>query len=438
MPRHHSRFAVALVAAAAVVVPRPAASQEARRRWEVQRQIRLDKLDLVLPGAMRDTGIDMWIVAMREHHYDPLWEDLGGGFVSGTGYFVFTDRGGNRIERAVLGIDTYLPRQSGYDIVGSAADLAAFVRERDPQHVGVNVSDAIGPADGLTHTLYEQLRTTLGEPYASRMTSAEKLAAEFRYRRVALEVTVLGEAAGLAVQLAERAFSNEVVTPGRTTLADVAWWLQDRLLERGLESEFGVPSIYITGPGGIEAVSTDRVIQRGDILMIDWGIRMMNLATDSKRMAYVLKEGETEVPSGILAAFDTALTVREVIRRNIRVGRRADETLADLNAQLDAVGFRPVEFNQPREGPSIDVTIGAHPVGNTGHGIGPSMTTWQPRQSTWTLEPGHLFSLEFFTWVPLPEWAGRKLRIPLEDDALLTERGVEWIAPANRRVLVIR
>jgi len=437
MPRHLP-LAAALVAAAALATPRPAVSQEARRRWDVQRQIRLDKFDLVLPGAMRDTGLDMWIVAMRENHYDPLWEDLGGGFVSGIGYFVFTDRGGDRIERAVLGIDTYLPRQSGYDIVGSAADLAAFVRERDPRRIGVNVSDEIGPADGLTHTLYAELQTTLGDPYAGRMTSAEKLAAEFRYRRVALEVSVAGEAATLAATLAERAFSNEVITPGRTTLADVMWWLQDRLLERGLESEFGVPSIYITGPDGIEAVSTDRVIQRGDILMIDWGIRMMNLATDSKRMAYVLKDGETEVPAGILAAFDTAVTVRDVIRRHIRVGRRADETLAELNAALDAVGFRPVAFNQPSAGSSIDVTIGAHPIGNTGHGIGPSMTTWQPRQSTWTLEPGHLFSLEFFTWVPQPEWNGRKLRIPLEDDALLTERGVEWIAPANRRVLVIK
>jgi len=32
-------------------------------------------------------------------------------------------------------------------------------------------------------------------------------------------------------------------------------------------------------------------------------------------------------------------------------------------------------------------------------------------------------------------WGGAPSK---EDDALLTERGVEWIAPANRRVLVIR
>src|SRR6476660_6426177 len=83
-------------------------AQEARRRWEMQRQIRLDKFDQVLPLAMRAHGVDMWIVAVKENHTDPLWEDLGRGYVSGLGYYVFTDRGRDRIERAALGPSGYL------------------------------------------------------------------------------------------------------------------------------------------------------------------------------------------------------------------------------------------------------------------------------------------------------------------------------------------
>jgi hypothetical protein len=30
------------------------------------------------------------------------------------------------------------------------------------------------------------------------------------------------------------------------------------------------------------------------------------------------------------------------------------------------------------------------------------------------------------------------VRIPLEDDAVVTERGVEWLYPVTRRVLLIR
>ena len=50
-------------------------AQEARRRWELQRQLRLDKFDQVLPRAMRAHGIDMWIVAVKENHREPLWDD---------------------------------------------------------------------------------------------------------------------------------------------------------------------------------------------------------------------------------------------------------------------------------------------------------------------------------------------------------------------------
>ena len=188
-------------------------AQEARRRWEMQRQIRLDKFEQILPLAMRNAGIDMWIVAVKENHREPLWEDLGRGYVTGIGYYVFTDRGGHRIERAALGPSGYMIEQSGaYDIFAAAATLPAFVRERDPKRIGLNTSDEIGPADGLSHSMHQHLVKTLGEPYASRFVSAERLVSEFRSRRVASELVAFGEAAGIAIQLAERALSNEIIT----------------------------------------------------------------------------------------------------------------------------------------------------------------------------------------------------------------------------------
>ena len=62
-------------------------------------QIRREKFDTVLPEAMKKNNVDMWIYVVRD---DP---DLFGAqdFGSTSGVFVFTDRGGNRIERAILG-----------------------------------------------------------------------------------------------------------------------------------------------------------------------------------------------------------------------------------------------------------------------------------------------------------------------------------------------
>src|SRR5262245_14059717 len=86
---------------------------EARRRWERLCRIRRDKFDRILPGAMRDTGIDMWIVMQKEGHYDPLYEDLGRGYPGRVAFYVFTDRGTGRIERAALGIEGYLLEACG-------------------------------------------------------------------------------------------------------------------------------------------------------------------------------------------------------------------------------------------------------------------------------------------------------------------------------------
>lgn len=431
------RMALALALILATSLPAPA--QEARRRWEMQRQIRLDKFEQVLPRAMRDNKIDMWIVAVKENHYDPLWNDLGRGYISGIGYYLFSDRGGDRIERIALGPSGYLIEQSGaYDQILPASRLAALVKERNPSRIGVNMSDEIGPADGLSATMLAHLKKTLGEPYASRLVSAEKLVSDFRSGRVASEIVAFGEAAGIAIQMAERALSNEVITPGKTTLEDVAWWLQDRLLERGLGSEFDMPSIYVTGPNGIVATSTDRIIQPGDVMMIDWGVQLMNFGTDVKRVAYVLKPGETVAPRSIQNAFDKAIAVRDVLKKAIKPGLSADQTMKQMDAALAAAGYGVIEFNRPNADDRTDVVYGFHPVGNTGHDIGPSMTTWQPLQRTFVLRTQHIFSFEYFAYTPIPEWGGAKLRIPIEDDAILMEDGIQFLHPANYRLLIVK
>ena len=329
--------------------------------------------------------------------------------------------------------------QSGaYDIFAAASTLPAFVKERNPRRIAVNMSEEIGPADGLSHTMYQSLVKSLGEPFASRLVSAERLVSEFRSRRVAAEIVAFGEAAGIAIQLTERALSNEVITVGKTTLEDVAWWMQDRLLERGLQSEFDMPSVYVTGPEGIVATSTARIVQPGDVMMIDWGVRVMNFGTDVKRVAYVLKPGETAPPTSIQAAFDKAIAARDVFKKTIKPGVRADATMKSIDAALRNAGYGVIEFNKPNSDSKTDIVYGFHPVGNTGHDIGPSLTTWQPLQTTFELHRQHIFSFEFFAYTPIAEWGGKKLRIPIEDDAVLMEQGIQFLHSANYRLLVIK
>ena len=432
-------LAILVTGIGGTATPAAAGAQEARARWERACQIRHEKFDLVLPGAMRANDIDMWIVVMREGLLDPLWEALGRGYVGGWAYWVFTDAGA-RTERAAFGVGGYGPEQCGvYDHFGSADELAAWVSERDPSRIGVNMAEHIGGADGLSHTSYLHLKDVLGAPWADRLVSAQKLVSDFRATRTAIEIATFAEAGEMSREIAERAFSNEVITPGVTTLEDVAWWMRDQQLARGLESSFDMPSVYVTGPEGVIASSTDRIIQRGDLLMIDWGVGFLDFYTDMKRVAYVLRDGEVEPPAGIRNAFEQAVRVRDVMKSSIRTAPTAQQALDVTWRAIEAAGFRRIEFNRPSSDPSTtDVAIGPHSVGNWGHGIGPSLAFFNPEQLTYEFRPGTLFSVELFAYTAVPEWGGAKARIPLEDDAVVTERGVEWLYPVSHRILVIK
>jgi len=430
-----------LVAASLALAARDLGAQsqlEARSRWERLCTIRREKFDRILPEAMRENQIDMWIVAMKEGHYDPLWELLGRGYVGNIGYYIFTDRGGDRIERAAIGItDHHRAACGAYDIDSSTA-LNSFVAERKPRRIGLNMSEEMGLADGLSHTLYNHIVKEVGPQYASRLVSAEKLISDFSSRRVASELVAFGEATEIGRQIAERALSKDVITPGLTTLRDVAWWIQGQMLQRGLGSSFEVPSIYITGPNGIEATSNDRIIQRGDLLMIDYGVGYLSMWTDQKRIAYVLKPGETALPASYQRAFDNAVRVRDVIRRTARPGKSAQAMMNEVNLAVVAAGFTAMRsFNEVRADSSIEFIIGCHSVGDWGHGIGPSMAFFNPGRLTYEMRPTNLFSIELFAYTPIPEWQGKKLRIPLEDDAVVTSRGVEWLSPPIQRIGLI-
>ena len=81
---------------------------------EMINQILLDKFDIILPQIMREHEIDMWIHIVREGDLDPLGYNFG----SNEGVFIFTDRGGDRIERAFFGFNSDKVEESGaYDII---------------------------------------------------------------------------------------------------------------------------------------------------------------------------------------------------------------------------------------------------------------------------------------------------------------------------------
>jgi Xaa-Pro aminopeptidase len=332
-----------------------------------------------------------------------------------------------------------------YDIFENPRGLRRFVAERDPNRIGVNMSTAkelfvpegLHLSDGLSHMDYVNLKKALGEPYASRLVSAEKLISDFRSERVAGEIIEFSKIANITRKLIERALSNEVITSGKTTMNDVCWWLEEKRHALGLESGWH-PTVFLSPPDGNEISNTDRPIQPGDVLQIDWGIGRNNFFTDLKRFAYVLKEGETEVPRGIKRAFDESRKIRELVKRNVKSGKTGREQLDNLKQLVAKAGYVYTEEERPRDVDGIEVNIGMHAAGNLGHDVGGSLFEIFPLRTTYEIRPNSLIAFEFIVFTPAAEWGGNKVPVCVEENALITERGIEWVHPPQNRILVIR
>merc|ERR1712096_520131 len=96
-----------------------------------------------------------------------------------------------------------------------------------------------------------------------------------------------------------RAFSAEVVFPGVTTTNDVSWWMKETALyEYSVQVGFQ-PSVGVQRRGEDGTLSGDVIIEPGDSIWTDFGIRAMGLWTDTQHQGYILDKDETTVPLGL-------------------------------------------------------------------------------------------------------------------------------------------
>ena len=157
--------------------------------------IREEKFDVILPRVMRDNEIDMWIHVKRK----PDFFDFE--FGEKPGVYIFTDRGGTRIDRAVLGgqVDRDL-----YDILDPESSLGKFVSERDPKHIALNYTTRSSSFNTISMNDYKKIRKTLGKKYNKRIVPSDRLAADYLAGRVVAEIALFGRLLMISTDIIEK------------------------------------------------------------------------------------------------------------------------------------------------------------------------------------------------------------------------------------------
>ena len=157
-----------------------------------------------------------------------------------------------------------------------------------------------------------------------------------------------------------------------------------------------------------------------------------------KRFAYVLRDGEVEAPPGVREAFENAKKVREIIRKNVRSGKTGREQYDALKQIIRDAGFVYTEVERPGDVPGVEVNVGMHGMGNIAHDVAAGLAEFSPELTDYEIRPNAILALEFRIFAPADEWNGKKIPVAIEENVLITERGLEWLHPPQNRVLIIR
>jgi len=408
--------------------------QEPEANMDMRNLIRQERLDIILPQAMRNNRIDMWI-----HLSEGSSIDFGS-----DGYFIFTDRDSNRIERAVFGWDYEIKDPAIFDIISeeipepSASQsrfygLRKFVTDRDPKRIAVDL-------DNISHKNYLELVDELGDKYAKRIVSAENLVTDFLSQRVLSELVLYSQILMVSTETINKAF--DMIEPGITTLKDIAVWLRDSKipLAYGLDAHTSLGNPFVRHPDGHEDNQNDYIIKRGDLVGIGEGNSLGHFNAHTFGTGYVLREGESRVPPEVQKIWEHGLKVREILRINIKVGLTTRETLDILIRELEKAGYyyNPKdEYDRNADPKKTQVHLDLHARGRQ------DIPRISPLSQDWALNLKiplyHTFCFEYMVHMPVPEWGpGKHLYVLFHDGVVVTERGIEFSYPPINKIRLIR
>lgn len=389
------------------------------------------RLDSLLPDLMEREGLDMWIIISREYNEDPVMKTmLPAQWLSARRrtILVFSKKpegGIDKIAIARYNVGRLLQGAWNVDVYPDQWDaLIEHIEARNPQTIGLNFSEDFGLADGLVYSEYEAFMAKLPEQYHSRVVSAQDLSIAWLETRSKPEIEIYPLICQMGHEILQEAFSAEHITPGVTTTDDVIWWLRQRVKSLGLDTWFH-PSVSIQRSNmGDNAFlrsfanrPEDEVIQKGDLLHVDFGITYLRLNTDQQQHFYMLRDGETEVPKGLVDAFKNGNKLQDILVKNFVAGKSGNAILSDALTEAKGQGF--------------EASIYTHPIGFHGHAAGPTIGLWDQQggvagKGDYPLYANTCYSIELFAATEVEEW-GKIVRIMLEEDGLYDEQGFRFL-----------
>lgn len=401
-----------------------------KEQYQLCDEILKDRLEHLLPQLMKECGVEMWLILCREYNEDPVFRSLNPRLVksaSRTSCYIFSmDKEGNYEALSLCRPNSRLMPFYKQEYRPAEEDqfeaIARVVKERNPSKVTVNICDDCAQADGLSKLLWDKLYDILGD----KLEANGDLAVRWLETRTEKELEIYPSIYRIAMDVLREAYSLDVITPGVTTTTDVEWYIMQRIDDMGLAAWFS-PDVDLQRKGGGTRMS-DAVIEKGDLLHTDMGLTYLNLNTDTQRLAYVLKDGETEIPAGIMAGFRRGMRFQDIVLENYKEGLSGNEIFFNSVEQAKAEGIRPMLYT--------------HPIGMYGHAAGPTIGLYDnqgfvPARGERKLYKNTCYALELNVTESVPEWDGQDVRFMMEETVAYTGDGCYNFMDDDRDKIIV-
>jgi Xaa-Pro aminopeptidase len=293
------------------------------------------------------------------------------------------------------------PASSGEDLRQASPPSGTFgprdLRQASPARIGFE-------AEFLPYAQVERLRERLSPATLVPLPDVDRL----RWVKDAAEIAAVARAA----EIADEAFTRflDTLRPG-VTERDAALELEIAI-RRGGGERLAFDTVLASGPRGAlpHGRATERVMQRGDFVTVDFGAVFDGYVSDCTRTVALgaADARQREVYAAVLAAQARALEA-------VRAGTACRDVDAAGRAVIAAAGFGEAFGHAMGHGIGLDVHEGP-PV--------------SPRSEA-VLEPGMIVTIEPGVYVP--GWGG----VRIEDAVVVTDDGARVLSRLPKELLVL-
>lgn len=262
---------------------------------------------------LHEFDLDCWLTFVRESGImrDPMLDYLIRSDITWHSAFIVTRSGetfaivGQMDKQSVEDLGVY-KNVRGF-VEGIKDQLLKALKQIDPRTIAVNYSETSEVCDGLTHGMFLSLQGIMSEAgLANRLVSAEKICSGLKARKTSSEIESIKKAIRHTLEIFEQV--TPYIQPGRTE-KEIAAFMIKEVEARGLGFAWDrghCPAVF-TGPDTAEAhyMPTDRPVEAGHILNMDFGVKVDDYVSDLQRTFYVMMPGESVVPADVQKGFDT-------------------------------------------------------------------------------------------------------------------------------------